>query len=122
MWEEVDLLLRAVVRINPSDVKIVSNNFTHSDDFFNVQNYPNPFNGSTTIHYQVNKAGHIQLRIIDLAGQSIQKLVDTVQLAGIYNVVWDSRDYKGRKVASGVYFYCLESDIGVKVRKMILVR
>ncbi|HFE64999.1 MAG TPA: T9SS type A sorting domain-containing protein [Caldithrix sp.] len=71
------------------------------------QNYPNPFNPETTIEYFLPKAVPVQLEIYNLLGQRVRTLVSGQKPAGEHQVSWDGRDYAGREVASGVYFYRL---------------
>lgn len=82
------------------------------------QNYPNPFNPSTNINYTVAKNSNITLKIYDVTGKVLQTLVNEQQSAGTYKVSMTALN-----MASGVYFYVLESD-GVKIdsKKMILVK
>jgi predicted GH43/DUF377 family glycosyl hydrolase len=80
-------------------------------------NYPNPFNPSTTIRYSLAQAGHVSLKIFNLAGQEIATLVDGKQNAGEHHVQWQAAG-----VPSGVYFYQLRAGEKVETRKMILAR
>ena len=41
---------------------------------------------------------------------------------GVYHIVWDGRDDRGKPVASGAYFYQLVSPDGVMKKRMLLVR
>ena len=86
------------------------------------QNYPNPFNPETTISYQIAKAGAVKITIYNLIGQKIRTLVDHVSSAGSYKVVWDGRGDDGLNVASGVYFYKMQTTDFVKVNKMLLMK
>jgi len=88
-------------------------------EFSLKQNYPNPFNPSTTISYTA-PGGHVRLDIYNMLGQKIKTLVDQTVIAGSYNVKWDGTDFNNHPVPSGVYFYRLETDAGVKERKMML--
>jgi hypothetical protein len=92
------------------------------------QNYPNPFNPSTTITYSFpsplsNIAGGrgvgspVLLRVYDVLGREVATLVDEVKSPGRYDVVWDA----GR-VSSGVYFYKLEADGRVDMKRMLLLK
>lgn len=95
---------------------------TRPQSFTLEQNYPNPFNSATTIRYELPEATSIHLTIYDLAGQKVRTLVQGYQEAGCYSVVWDSRDGSGRLVASGMYFYRLESlDRGFAETKRIML-
>ncbi len=81
------------------------------------QNYPNPFNPSTTIRYALAQAGHVSLKIFNLAGQEIATLGDSKQNAGEHQIQWQAHG-----VPSGVYFYQLRAGDHVEKRKMILLR
>jgi hypothetical protein len=74
-----------------------------------AQNYLNPFNAEITITYDLPEATNIRLIIYDLAGRKICILAHGDEQPGRYEVVWDGRDEGGRIVASGVYFYQLET-------------
>ncbi len=86
------------------------------------QNYPNPFNPSTTIRYQVAGAGQVQLTIYNMLGEKVVTLVNKKQSPGAYQVKWQGTDQFGRRQASGVYFYRLQSGENTLVKKMIMIR
>jgi len=86
------------------------------------QNYPNPFNPSTTIPFDLPRAGHVRLTVYNIAGQQVATLVDRELQVGHYAVTWDGKDAGGRLVASGVYVYRLEADGITQTRKMIMVK
>ncbi len=71
------------------------------------QNYPNPFHTSTTIAYEVEKAGPVTVMVYDVLGRRVRTLVDETQPVGTYQAVWDGRDGGGQPVAAGTYFYRL---------------
>jgi len=85
-------------------------------------NIPNPFNPSTTISFDLAKAGFTELKIYNLKGQFIKSLSKQDMAAGPHRLVWDGRDDNNRPVASGVYLYRLETDGFVKTRKMLLMK
>ena len=68
-----------------------------------AKNYPNPFNPSTTIDYQLSKAGTVSLVVYDLKGSEVKTLVNEHQDATYYNVVWNGHNDNGQSVASGRY-------------------
>jgi hypothetical protein len=94
-------------------------NRTYLPDEFNLaQNYPNPFNPTTTISYTVPN-GKVTLDIYNVLGQKVNTLVNSRQVEGSYDVVWDGTNFSGKSVASGIYFYKLKSVAGVKTKKML---
>ncbi|MFQ5675807.1 MAG: choice-of-anchor B family protein, partial [bacterium] len=86
------------------------------------QNYPNPFNPSTTIRYSLRENAQVRLTVYDLLGRQIRILVDDIQNRGEHQVVWDARDEQGKDVASGVYFYRIETAAFKKTVKMLFIQ
>jgi hypothetical protein len=86
------------------------------------QNYPNPFNPSTTIFYSLKNAGQVELHVYNVLGQNVRSLVSDFQPAGEYSVKWDGRDNTGNSVASGVYFYKINSGDFSEIKKMVLMK
>ncbi len=91
--------------------------------FYLFQNEPNPFNPSTRIRFRLEGTAHVRLAVRDNLGRVVKILLDEVRPAGEHSVSWDGTDSAGRKVASGVYFYQLQSSGGkVLTRKMLMVQ
>lgn len=86
------------------------------------QNFPNPFNPITTINYSIHAREFVSLRIFNVAGQLVCRLVDEYQLKGEYNITWDGKDDSGNSVSSGVYFYQLDMGTYSNSKKMILLK
>jgi len=86
------------------------------------QNVPNPFNPSTTIAWTLQRPGPVQLRVFDVRGAVVRTLVSGDAAAGEHRDTWDGRDDGGRRVASGVYFYRLETADAVRSRSMVLLK
>ncbi len=86
------------------------------------QNYPNPFNPATRIEYMLEKSCHVSLKIYNVTGQLVRTLVDEHQKSGSSSIIWNGRDERGRRVASGVYFYRLEAGEFVTSKKIVLLR
>ena len=84
------------------------------------QNYPNPFSASTAIPYNLNQQSDIKVTIYDILGREVQNFSISSQTAGMHNILWDGKNINGQKVASGVYFYKLQSKGESLVKKMIL--
>jgi len=80
-------------------------------------NYPNPANPTTTITYSIAEPSHVRLTVYSVSGQKVATLVDGPLSAGTHSVVFD-----GSHLASGVYFYRLESKGLAKSGKMLLIK
>ena len=85
------------------------------------QNVPNPFNPGTTIRYDLAAPCKISLRIFDVSGRLVRTLVYRYEDAGAKSRHWDGRDNAGRRVASGVYFLRMETDVCTQTRKITLI-
>jgi len=73
---------------------------------FNIsQNYPNPFNPVTKIDYDLPFDSKVSIRIFDISGREIQKLVNEQKPAGFYTV-----NLNAENLASGMYFYRIEAN------------
>lgn len=86
------------------------------------QNYPNPFNASTHIDFSLAAPSHVHLALYDIAGQRVHTLVDAPREAGSHTVRWNGRSAAGVPLASGLYFYRLQSDRSTLVRRLILLK
>jgi hypothetical protein len=88
-----------------------------------AQNYPNPFNPTTVITFTVKERTRVRLRIYDVTGALVKKLVDDVRAPGItHEVRWDGRNEAGQSVASGVYFYRLVAKDFTQTKKMVVLK
>ena len=90
-------------------------------------NYPNPFNPETWIPYELATDTHVQIRIYNTQGVVIRTLQFGHQSAGYYTdrdraAYWDGRNALGEQVASGLYFYQLETDEMSSMRKMVILK
>ena len=86
------------------------------------QNYPNPFNPTTNIRYQLPEAADVKIRVYNVLGALIRTLVDGNVPAGYHSIEWDAADDHGIRLASGLYFYRIETPQYVKSRHMILLK
>jgi hypothetical protein len=89
----------------------------HPNTFMLDQNYPNPFNPTTVINYQVPVQSNIVLKVYDTRGREVATLVNGNRQPGSYQVSFD-----GSKLASGVYFYQLQTKNFTETKKLVLVK
>jgi len=89
--------------------------------YYLSQNYPNPFNPVTKIDYELPYDGRVILKIYDITGREIKTLVDDMNTAGYYTVVFNASNF-----ASGIYFYKFTAIFFGKefitIKKMILIK
>lgn len=78
---------------------------------------PNPFNPTTTIRFFLSERSDVELTVYDCTGQKVATLVDSFMTAGNHAAVFD-----GSALASGVYFYRLETKDFAKTGKLMLVK
>jgi hypothetical protein len=81
------------------------------------QNYPNPFNPMTTIEFSLPKAGNVTLKVYDALGKEVATLLDGFKTAQSYRV-----DFDASSLASGVYFYTLNTGNFSQTKKMVLMK
>ena len=99
--------LSTVVAVGPDDTRTSLH-----------QNFPNPFHGRMSVTYDVSTRTRVVLKVFDVRGREVQRLVDTVQPAGTYTVGFAAGD-----LSAGVYYYSLRSgDRTVETRKMVLLK
>ena len=85
-------------------------------------NYPNPFNPETQITFYISRADETELAIYNVSGQKVRTLVCGFHTAGEHTAIWNGKDDNGNEVSSGIYFYRLESNNIVKIRKAVLIK
>lgn len=81
------------------------------------QNYPNPFNPTTKINFDIPQDGIVTLKIYDVNGKEVGKLVNEFRNAGYY-----SSDFTANNLASGAYFYKLTFGDYEATKNMILIK
>lgn len=81
------------------------------------QNYPNPFNPTTTFSFDIPYSTFATLRVFDLLGREVARLVNEVMQPGSYE-----RVFSAEGLASGVYFYQLKAGEFTGTKKLLLLR
>ncbi|MDP8238860.1 MAG: C25 family cysteine peptidase [Candidatus Hatepunaea meridiana] len=79
--------------------------------------YPNPFNSLTRISYSVPHQGQIRMAVYDLSGRIVAELANGSQQPGSYQAVFNADG-----MPSGVYLIQLQTPVGAKVSRMVLIR
>jgi hypothetical protein len=105
--------------LGPAFVPIVDveDNPVTPTTFALAQNYPNPFNPTTKITYTIAQPGLVNVTVYNIFGEQVAVLVNDVKGAGEYSV-----DFNAKNLASGVYFYRMETGNISLVKKMMLLK
>jgi len=80
-------------------------------------NYPNPFNPTTTIDYQIPRLSFVTIKVFDVLGNEVAKLVNEEKPIGSYEIEFDATN-----LPSGIYFYQLQAGSFVETNKMVLMK
>ena len=104
-----------------SDVEEFKDNELPSE-FVLDQNYPNPFNPTTTIKFSIPQSSFVDLRVYNILGEEVSRLVSEELSAGQFRIKWSGKDSFGKQLSSGIYFYRLQAGNNVQTRKMILLK
>jgi len=87
------------------------------------RNSPNPFGRRTGIAFDVPPPGsRVMLRIYDLGGRLVRRLIDSRFAPGRYVEPWDGRDDRGHNVAPGVYFCRMNAPSFTETHRLVLIR
>ncbi|MCY4567033.1 MAG: T9SS type A sorting domain-containing protein [Candidatus Poribacteria bacterium] len=92
-----------------------------------AQNFPNPFNPETWIPYQLSKATEVKIDIYNVSGHLVRSLDLGWQPTGSYMspssaAYWDGKNAVGERVASGIYFYTLQTSDFTATRRMVILK
>lgn len=110
LLEAINAAVRNLTAVAAPSLVVVSN-------YKLYDNYPNPFNPATKIDFDLPSVARVTLKIYDVLGREVAKLVDGQRMPGKYEVGFD-----GGKFPSGVYFYTFTSNGFSQTKKMLLLK
>ena len=73
--------------------------------YYLSNNYPNPFNPTTNIEFKIPERTNVTIKVFDITGREISSLINEIKSAGSYKI-----NFNGNNLASGVYFYRIETE------------
>jgi flagellar hook assembly protein FlgD len=76
----------------------------------------------THIRFDLDREQPVRLTVFSVEGKLVTTLVAGQLPAGRHEVQWDGRDARGHRMASGMYFYRLETGSDLFTRRMMLVK
>ncbi|NOZ61286.1 MAG: T9SS type A sorting domain-containing protein [Calditrichaeota bacterium] len=103
-------------------VETAEKNICVSENENLLSNFPNPFNSLTQINYRVPKSGLVELKVLNLLGQTVRTLFRETQPSGSFHLFWDGKDYSGNLLTSGVYLINLQAGNQIARRKILYLK
>lgn len=85
-------------------------------------NQPNPVDNHTEIGFAINQSLNLTITIYNLIGEPVKIIAKGRYPKGTHRVTWHADDEKGSLVPNGIYFYRLESNKGVAIKQLIVLR
>jgi hypothetical protein len=104
------------VAINGVYITSVDGEVQKPGTFALEQNYPNPFNPTTTIRFYLPAAAKAQFSVFNSIGQAV------FNSAGNYTAGANTIAFDAQNLASGVYYYRIQSGEFTAIKKMVLVK
>ena len=109
--------VNSFIALTSSSLTAVETSLNIPTEFALDQNYPNPFNPATTISYKLSSNENVSLKVYSILGSEVANLVSGYQNAGSYKINFDAS-----ALASGIYFYKLQTSSFIQVKKMMLLK
>ncbi|HEX7320985.1 MAG TPA: T9SS type A sorting domain-containing protein [bacterium] len=116
---------QSLVLFDKTNRKLVMFNETKKDngDLITLnKNSPNPVDNYTEIEFTLGRSLNITMTVYNLIGEPVRVLAKGQFGMGTHRVHWDACDQKGNLVPNGVYFYRLESNKGVAIKQLVVLR
>jgi flagellar hook capping protein FlgD len=85
-------------------------------------NQPNPFQKSTIFSFNLTaNDAPVLLRVIDVGGREVARLIDGPVEQGSHSVSWDGRDQRGSRLSPGLYIYEMRTQGRSLSKKLLLL-
>lgn len=108
---------RFITSNTPTSVSDNINEINLIKSFELNQNYPNPFNPETKISYSVPRNSFVSLKVYNILGQKVATLFEGFRDTGSYTEIFNAQN-----LTSGIYFYKMEAQGFVDVKKFLLIK
>ncbi len=83
---------------------------------------PNPVTYSGAFSVSLPAAADVSLRLFGVDGRLVRELVRRNYPAGVHRITWEAVGQDHRRLSAGVYLYRLDSKLGVRQGKVLVVR
>lgn len=117
---EADLITGGKAR-GATTASVVKFGWLHAGSMATVA--PNPFNPQAKLSFVVTKPGLTTVQVFDMNGRLVRNLMQREFLGpGLHDVTIDGRNEQGNRLASGVYYYRVQSADGVSKGTVAVLR
>jgi hypothetical protein len=84
---------------------------------------PNPLNPGGRLYFSLARAGAVRIRAFDREGRLVKTVLDAPAMAaGSHQIAIDGRTDRSRPLASGVYFYRIETEDGAVTGRFTILK
>jgi hypothetical protein len=84
---------------------------------------PNPMNPAGVLTFRTSRSGFLRVSLYDATGKRVRTLVDRKSApASLYEIPIDARDAAGKALASGVYFFKIETPGDVQSGRAVVLK
>jgi len=84
---------------------------------------PNPMNPATVLTVQTSRRGRLRAALFDAGGRMVRLLTDLAEATpGFHELRFDGRAQGGAALASGIYFYRVDSADGTAEGRIVMIR
>jgi hypothetical protein len=106
-------------RVNDRPPQVVENNFTNLISTpFNVY----PSGNDVKIIFYLSKPSFTQIKIYDVSGRLLNKLLSQKLNEGKHTLIWNKKDKNNQNLSSGIYFIRMETETFRKTQKVVILR
>jgi hypothetical protein len=138
-WYDTDSLSGVTVQFN--NPEIIVSGLTHFSEYYlteiavnsnheilayasilQLKSYPNPFNPETNISFSLNQSSNVILTVYNCKGQKVKTLINGNCNSGNHQIIWNGKDDKGKRAATGLYFISLESGKDICRKKVVMIK
>jgi len=109
-----DIFIAKIENISTNVAEII---LPQSNEYLLEENYPNPFNPTTTIKYHIPELSFVTLKVYDVLGNEVATLINEEKPEGRYEVLFNANG-----ISSGIYYYRMQANEFVDVKKMIILK
>jgi flagellar hook assembly protein FlgD len=101
--------------------KVLKFSWLHAGQMASVA--PNPLNPQAKLSFVTTKPGVTTIQVFDISGRLVRNVMQRQYLmAGPHEATIDGRNEQGNKLASGVYYYRVNSADGVSKGSFIVMK